>query len=316
MDSPISQPNPTDVNIQSLQPEDIHSEIQSLPAVVEQPILDREERAKHRAESSPRFLKTRQFAGRAVMAAVCTIPVADLALSDAATFKVLQESQKIVHVDSPAKERLIEDGIVSLTVGLESILLGAAITRSRKLKGAFADMEEYTEERYSKMSRPRKALSQIANAPYTALGYISEKFEKLGEKLAARKTRAARVLGTLVVDTGKVNAIGTSSVILQETLAGNPPSLKRNAYLAALIATTWVGTAEGVREIYRGVPILRPPMDAIASTFETLTTPDNPASIALLGSIALGLANSGWNIAKFHEQKTQRDKAATNIIEG
>ncbi len=256
---------------------------------------------KHRSEVEPRLMKTRKFAGRVALAAVCTIPVADLALSDAVSFKVLQVSQDIVQLDNPKIERAVD-------ILLESMLVGAAITRSKKLKGAFSDMEEYTEDRRKAMSRPRRLLSDVANAPYNALGYISEKFERVGEKVASRKSRAARVLGKLAVDAAKVNAIGTSGIILQETLAGDPPSLKRNAWLATLIATTWVGTAEAIRALYNAAPPLQGPMDAVGSAFEAATTPDNPLSISVLGAVGLGLASSGWNIAKFHEAKKKDAK--------
>ena len=298
----INTPEP---DSQMLIPSGIDGSVLELPAQT-QSLIDM--LPKHRADAEPKMMKARQFAGRVVLAAVCTIPVADLALSDAVSLKVLQVSQDVVQLDSPKVERVVENGIVGLDIMLESMLVGAAITRSRKLKGVFGDMEEYSEKRRNSMSRPRRLLSDVANAPYNALGYISEKFEKLGEKVAARKSRAARVLGKLAVDTGKVNAIGTSGIILQETLAGDPPDLKRNAWLAGLIATTWVGTAEAIRALHDNVPPLQKPLDIMGKTFETLTTPDNPLSISVLGAVGLGLASSGWNIAKFHESKETEPK--------
>ena len=147
---------------------------------------------RHKGEKEPHLLRTRRFFGRAALAGVCMIPIADLALSDAASFKVLQVSQDLIEFDdSPKLERVVENGVVGLDILLESMLVGAAITRGRKLKGAFTDMEEYTEKRQATMSRPRKMVSKALNAPYDGLAYMSEKFESLGEKVARRKSPRA-----------------------------------------------------------------------------------------------------------------------------
>jgi hypothetical protein len=219
-------------------------------------------------------------------------------------------------MDSPAVENAAKTGIVAADIMGESMLLGWAITRNRKLKGAFANQEAYAAQRYATMSRPRKALSGVINAPYNALSYVSEKFEQLGNMAANRKSPLARGIGRLAVDTGKVNAIGTSGVILQETLAGNPPDFKRNTWLATLITTTWLGGLKAVQQLYHEVPAVRPPIDVAVKVFETATTPDNPWCISVFGATALGLATTGWREAKFYEKHEQEQAAEGLIVPG
>lgn len=272
-----------------------------------------------RAENHPlpeqfqlsRVQKCGQFAARLGLAATCIIPAADFALSDVAMAKVYQVTQDSVTMSSPAVEHGVETGIVGLAIMAESIGLGLALSKTKKMRGVFGDFDEYLESKQERMSSGRKVASKIVNAPYAGLKKAADGFEVLGEKIATRKSKTARVLGKFTIDTAKVNALGTSTIIMQETMADNPPSFARNTYLAGLITGSWLGAAEGIRQIYRNVEFLRPPMAAIGKTFETMTTMDvvrpwdTPVGSMTLSMTAIGLAYTGWKISEFHQQREE-----------
>ncbi len=266
-------------------------------------------------EKLPLREKTGRFISRLGLAAMCILPMADLALSDAVGVKVLDTIQDSVSMESETLERTTEMSLVAGEIMAESMALGYLVSRSKRLRGVFGEFDEYVEEKQKKMHLPHKILSKVAHTPYKALEKLGTWSEKAGEKVSHRKSKVARNIGKLLIDAGRVNALGTTNVIMQETMAGKPPTLKRNAEIAGLITISWIGAAELIRGIYRSVDFLRPPMAAIGETFVELTSIDvanplnTPTATAFLGSIATGLAVSGWNMAKFHEQRQQINEA-------
>jgi len=259
-------------------------------------------------EMSPRRLKAGKFIGRLGVAALCIIPPADLALSDAVTAKVYDTITSKIDTPSKTLERGLEGAAVGGFIMAESLALGQILTRSKKLDGAFDDFEEYKEKRYKEMGPVRKAISKTANAPLTAIAKIGDFVEKAGDKISARKSKIARAAGHLLIDTGRVNAVGTSTIVMEETMAGKAPSLGRQTYFSGLIAGSWVGAAELIRAAYRGIPAVRPPLAAIGRSFELLTDVNlsnpmrSPVATLAVSSVAMGLAYTGWKIEEFRQQ--------------
>lgn len=263
--------------------------------------------------NSERVFTRRQKAARFIsgvgLAAVCVLPTADLALSDIAFAKAYEETVERIDLTSNAAERAAETGVMGGLIIGESVLLGAAISKNKKLQTAFGEFDEYQTEKRKQMRPARRAVSTIANLPFAALGKVSSLVEKVGHRIEKSKTKAGRITGQVLVDAAQTNAMGTSNVILHETMSGKPPSLKRMTYFGGVIATSWLGVAEGIRQVYREIPAVRPPLAFIGRTFELLTSMDvlhphrTPTATFALGAAAVFLAKTGWNISKFHEEK-------------
>lgn len=257
------------------------------------------------AEKAYKFLKARKMAGRLALVATCMLPVADLATSDAGIAKVYQAAHHLHISDDKNTNRLAQNGIVGAAIAVESMGLGLLISKNKKIRDDFEDFENYVEEKHKTMSKPRRAISKTVNAPLKAIKFIGDKVEGLGEHVSRRKSRIARAIGNLVIDTGQVNAIGTSGVIMQETMAGNPTSLKRNARLAGLITGSWLGGAEVVRDIYHYVPYADVPLGYLGRGYETLTNVTEPVGAFAVGAVATMLAVTGWRIGKFHQEREE-----------
>jgi hypothetical protein len=274
-----------------------------------------------RSQEQKRPLRTTLgiYAARVGMAAVCVLPAADLAASDAVMAKAYTVTQSEVNFGSQAVNDVVLDGSIAALIAAQSVGLGLVISKKKKLRGVYGEFDEYLEEREKTMSKPRRAISKIVGAPYAGLQKVGNGFDKIGNKLASRKSRLAVALGNLAIDTGKVNAMGTTAVIMQETAEGKPPSLARNARLGGLIAGSWIGMAEGIKQLYRHVPITRPPLSAVGSAFNELTTMnlahpmETPVGSTALIAAAAGLAVTGWRMAKFHEERAATEAAEQNI---
>lgn len=263
--------------------------------------------------------KAGMFISRLGLVAMCAIPAVDLAFSDIVSAKVLQVSQDtiispdFINPKSEVASRAAEMGIVAADLMIESMAVGMFLSKRKRLNNVFNDYGEYRKERLKKMHPVWRFLGKMADLPYVGLEKIGNGVEWLGEKVAARKSKVARAAGKLLIDTAQVNIIGTNGVVMRETMAGNPPSLKRNFELASLITFSWIGLAEGIRWVYRNVDALRPGMATIGETFTELTSPDvtnplnTPTATAVVGGILLGFAAKGWDIAKFHEQRQPVD---------
>jgi hypothetical protein len=261
-----------------------------------------------KSPTSPNRL--RRLGSRLALSAICIMPVADLALSDAANIKILQAAHDTVHEGSALAQRGIENGIVGAAIFTEAMVLAYPVTRMRRLQGVVDGFGEYQEMRQSQMGPARAAVSKLVNAPFMALGWVGEKAESVGNNKGSK----------LLVDLGQVNAIGTTAVAMQETIESDRPvTTKRLARLSGLITVSWIATAEAVRGVYEGAGRLGPPgklvqtgMDGLGRGLEVATNLDpthpqsTPISAVILGSIAAGLAATGWNVAKFHEQKGEQ----------
>jgi hypothetical protein len=105
---------------------------------------------------------------------------------------------------------------------------------------------------------------------------------------------------------------------MQETLRGGAPvTYRRIAWLSALIAVSWLLTAEAVLLVFgltsRMGPVgtaVRSALSGLGSVLSLLTgvDPVNPASTPVatlfLLAVAAAFALTGWNIARFHETRT------------
>ncbi len=266
-------------------------------------------------ESTSKKHRVGKFIGKMAMAAACIIPPADLALSDIITAKEYELVQENITLASKSTERGLEVGLTAGIGMAESLALGQAIAKRKKLQNAFQDFEEYQEEKQESMGRGRKALSTVVNAPFSALIAISNGFEKMGEKIAKSDSKVVRALGQIAVDAGKVNAIGTSTIVLSETMNGQPTPVKRQLYFGGLIMGSWLTVAEGIRQAYRSVPVLRPPLAAVGKTYEALTTIDfssplsTPIGTLAIGSTVAALAYNGWKLEGYRQK---RDALAPN----
>lgn len=264
--------------------------------------------------------KARKFFGRLAVAAACIIPPADLALSDAVAAKEYEIVNERVELSNKKHEKGIELGILSTLGVAESVALGQVITRNKKLRNAFNDFEDYQEEKHARMGRIRKAVSKTVNAPFTALEYVADKFERVGQRFEKSELGVVRSLGKLVVETAQVNALGTSTVIMQETMANNPTSLKRQVYLGGLITGSWLGFAEVIRQGYRNIPIIRTPLVSVGRAYETLTSMDvtNPVSTPIsslaIGSTVAALGYTGWKIEEFRQKRQNEESLVHQAV--
>lgn len=276
--------------------------------VSEMPVVQHE-------ETSQNSGSIRRFLGRCALATACIIPVADLALSDATFAKAYDVIATTVDVKEPVLEKSLELSLMGGVVFAESFLLGLAITRRKKLQNSFGVFDEYVGYKQEHMGKGRRALSAVLNSPLTAIGAIGKKVEKLGERIEKVDSKLVRGIGALAVEAGHINAVGTSTVILNETIQGKTPGPKRIAKLSALIAGSWIGAAEAVRYSYRGLKSVdyigaptRGAMAGFGRGYELLTNVDlqhiqnTPVGVAFLGFIGACLGRVGWNVAKFYEQ--------------
>lgn len=256
------------------------------------------------AEAQPPVSKLRKVLGKVALAGLFIVPTADLVLSDASFVKAYEITQDKIDLKSETAEKTAEAGAIGGIIVAESLALGQAVTRSKKAKDAFADFDAYLES--------DEKLAKVLTTPFAGLQKLGGFFERMGEKAANRKSKIARAAGRVAVDAGHINMIGTTGVIMNEDMAGKTPSLGRQTYLSGLIAGSWVGAAEGVRQMYRNIPVLRPPMAAIGQTYETLTAVnlgnplETPIGSLTMGAIAGGLAYTGWKIEEFRHKRNEQ----------
>lgn len=257
--------------------------------------------------------KASRFMAKVGVAAVCAIPPADLALSDAVGIKVYQTVNEQVELKPKAAERSLEVGINSGIIIAEIIAGGMLISRNKRLRSISGDFDEYLEKKQEAMSPKRRAVSKVVNAPLVGLQKTGQKIEKFGENISKKRGKTAQTAGKLAMDAGMINALGTNTVALQETLAGNPPTVGRMAKLGALFTATWLGPVEAIRTAYDNVPAVRPPLDALGYVFDQATSVDaahpwrSPVASSVLGAVGCALAVSGWNIGKYHEEKEAQE---------
>jgi hypothetical protein len=252
------------------------------------------------------------YISRLGLVAMCMLPMADLACSDAFGAWVLNQVQTTVKLEPEPLQRTAQMSLVAGEIMAESMLLGYAISRPKRLQNVFGGFDEYLAERQKKMRLPHKIVSKLAHLPYKGLEKIGQGVEKIGERIDRFENPLSRKIGKTALDEGMILAEGTGNIIMQETMAGKSLTLGRNTKLAALVTATWVGAAELVRFAYHHAGPLKPAMAKAGETFVNLTSIDfmnplhtSPAAALALGTIATGLAISGWNMSKFYEQNLQ-----------
>jgi hypothetical protein len=279
--------------------------------------------------------RLRRLGNRLALSAICIMPVADVALSDALNVKVVKEADKHLRVASDIAQHAVEDGIVAAFIMGEAVALAEPVRRSRKLKEAGNDFEEYLDERRSQFGGTRRVASNVINAPYNFLFWIGKKTEDLGERIEkSDKATIVKKSGGLVRDLGMVNSVGTTAAILYETADEETPnpSLKREVYLGALFAGSWAVTKELVEGVNRfGVYMSTLPgpygmegrslsrsLDGASIGFDKatgieLTSPlSTPIATTTLGAVALMLGFTGWRVAGYHERKKANQLAETD----
>lgn len=258
--------------------------------------------------------------------AACAAAPADLALSDSVFVQAQQAVNRTVAKAEfiPAVEWIASRGAISGIIMAESFFVGLAVSRSRRMQGAFGGFDEYTAERQKHMNKPRKALSVAANAPLVAIGKLGEGIEKLGSNFTEHDSLSMQKAGEYIIDAGKTNAMGTTAVILQETGESETPlPAGRIAKLGAIITASWVAASEVVRYGYRGVGELGRPGQAVqgaigaaARGFDTLTSVDfmNPAStpvgLVTMGAVAVALGITGNNIVRYQDEQYEKQQNA------
>ncbi len=257
-------------------------------------------------------LKTRKFLARAGLAAVCVMPAADFALSDASSVYARQKINHSPTIEALPGKDLVERGLLGSIIITECFLLALPVTRMKKLQGISEAFEEHLQKKRSRMKLPRRIVSKTINAPLTAIGWVGEKAENFGNKIvSSTDSRSLRAMGKLAVDFGQVNAMGTTAVAMQEATRHNRPVTKaRIAGLSGIITASWLGSAEVFQRIYDAADHLSVPGQIIRGGFRGIgeglnmaTDIQSPSGIATMGGIATCLAISGWNIARFHEEK-------------
>lgn len=261
--------------------------------------------------------KIKRLMGRLGVAATCGLPPADLALSDTVFAKASNWiNDNVTPATSHLAERIAQFGTLSAVIFAESFLVGMLIKRNKTIRNSFEAFDEYTEARQGKMSPPRRALSKALNAPFVAIKKVGEKVEGVGGKVSEQNFRGSEKIGKLISDIGTTNAIGTSSVVLNESMKGGI-STGRVAEVSAIITASWLPTSEGVRHSYRGLKHLGVPgewarsaMATTGRTLDTLTSMNvldplsTPVGTLFLAGAAGCLATTGWRIARSQESDT------------
>lgn len=272
---------------------------------------------KRNHEGLTKWDRTKRTASRLGVAAICAIPPADLALSDAVGLKIYTEVNEAIEHDNKTVERTLEVGANSGVIMFEVMGLGMVVARNRRMRTIFGRYDEYLEEKYEDMSLPRKAVSYTVSSPLMALAAAGKGIEKVGTVIDKADNKVVSAVGKGIIDIGTTNVMGTNGVIMQEVVSGKPPSTKRIAWLGAAMTGSWMGIAEGVRTAYDRFPVIRPSINAMGDAFNTLTTVDairpweTPVASITMGSIAVGLAVSGHNLNKYVEKK-EAEEASTS----
>jgi hypothetical protein len=275
---------------------------------------------KHRKESRFDGIKQgfKKGAARAALVGVCLIPPIDMA-SDVIGAKIYTEVNDGIdslEIENENVEYGLEVGTNSLIIMTEVMALGMLLARNKRFKETFENFDDYVDAKHSK-------LAKAVDLPFIGLKKLGEKTEeRYSKKLANLENemdgnenpplikKAAYAFDKTSVDAGMLLAMGTNSVIMQETIAGNPPSNKRIAWLGALMTAEWMGGAELIRTTYEHSEDARKILHPIGEAFTAATSIESPVGAAIMGSIAAGLAISGYGLAKYTEEK----ESTENII--
>lgn len=274
--------------------------------------------------------KCSKYLARMLMSAVCVLPVADTVLSDAAFLKARDAVNASIGHKNEVVEQVLENGLLGAIIYSESFLLGLGVCRYKRLQGAFDGYGEYSAKRREEMGPYRTKLSEIASLPYLGLEKMGNASERHGARMAAsNRSKGSKWAAEFLIDAGKTNAMGTTTVLLDE--AGSSPEpipIKRVHRLAWIITASWLGAAAVITNIYDAagkVPIVgdivQGSMDAFGAAFNMATTVDiqdplqTPVGTGVMGFIGASLAATGWKIAKFNERKrSTTDEVDTLVV--
>lgn len=275
-----------------------------------------------------RFQRIRGAAGTICMAAVATIPVLDLAGSDALFAKIYQATGQMTNLE--------QNAIVGGSIVLESTILNTVVSRSSPLKVRFNQLDAYLEARRATMGKPRRILSKVVNSPAKALEKIVTPLQTGGEKFEKSDSKVVRTAGRVLVDVAMVNTIGTAGVALVETADNRRPTFIRNLGLGAKFASTWQPIAAGFQALSDNVRVLHdyalhPAYEAYhlmtnVDIMDPATTPFGVLSMGVLATMAVG---TGYNAIKAGQHaaesvsqnsngpvETQPDPAALSLANG
>lgn len=260
------------------------------------------------------------FRHKVAAATVSALGPADMALSDGIFAKTYGAIEK--HL-SPFQDallnRITQAGALSAVVFGESFLVGMLVAKNRTIQGSFEAFDDYSQKAQAEMSLGRRAVTAVMKSPLYAIGWVGDKIEKGGEKISSSGLPQAEKVGALVADIGNTNALGTTTVIMNESMHSEAPvTTRRVGRLAAVITGSWLATAETIRQVYRGIGKLGQPGEAIqngigafARTLDTLTTvglnpAETPIGSLFMGSVVGSLAVTGWKIAEMQQQNASQ----------
>jgi hypothetical protein len=267
-----------------------------------------------RKETGFDSLKSRIKRGvaRAAIVGVCVIPPADMAISDALGAKIytgVNNGINSLEIESDATKHAAEVAANSAIIMAEVMSIGMLIARNSRFKKTFEKFDDYVDDKHSMLAKAidlpfigLKALGDATEKRYSRkLDVLTEEM-KTNENVSLLK-QANYAVDKTAMDGGMLLATGTNGVIMQETIAGNPPSNKRIAWLGALMTTEWMGGAELIRSVYEHSNGARKILHPIGEAFTTATSFESPVGAAIMGSIAAGLAISGYGLAKYTQEK-------------
>jgi hypothetical protein len=270
-------------------------------------------------QASNRISKLREHMGRIGVAMVCAIPPADTALSDryfGGLSNYLRDS--VNPSGNPLINKSLQFSLLSSAIFLESMALVGLITKTKTVRDSYNNYEEYVENKRSNMSLVRRAISKVANSPFTAIGSIGERIQNKGKRVEDMSFKHSEKIGNLISDIGVTNAIGTSGLALNESMSSDNKGMtfRRAARVCGIFTASWLPLSESVRYGYRGLGKLGEPgqlaqnvVGATGRGIELLTTVD-PGNIGstlpgtiFMSIVAASFLKSGYEIAASNEVK-------------
>jgi hypothetical protein len=256
-------------------------------------------------------------------AALSALGPADMALSDGFFAKALKIIEKSVHpFGSEMLNRAAQMGSISAVLMGESFAFGMLVANNNTLQGSLEAFDKYTERKRAEMGIGKRAVSAVVKSPLTAIGFIGEKIDKAGEKVSSMNFNGSDKVGSVISDIGNTNALGTTTVIMNESMRSKEPiGARRVGRLSATITASWLATAESIRYLYRGIGELGKPGHAIqngigafARGLDALTTvgvnpAETPVGSLFMGAVVGSLAVTGWNIAEMKHSMDHQQPA-------
>lgn len=266
----------------------------------------------------PRPSVLRRGLTRAGIVGAFAVGPSELALSDTMFAKAGNAIGKYTSevIASPVLAHAAEYALTSGVVAGESIAVGGLLLLNKNLRGAYEAFDEYS-TREHEVSKPRKILSTIINAPYAGIVKIGKKIEKGGEKLTSSESSAVQKLGAFAVDVGKSNVMTTTGVILTELGEKDTKvDMRRVGRVSTAFAASWIPTYIGVQQGYRALdeagPVGRGAQRIIgavghfidrATTINPLHPSETPLGDVTMPLVMTALGVTGWRVANFLDRQ-------------